>query len=141
MDNNQKGTCPHCSALMVEYTFTFNSGLATFLSALYEAKEPVRTDELGLTYSQRTNSQKLRYWGLAEQVKTGTAAKKGGVWKITRLGIDFVEGRVRIPRKVTMYRNTFRRYADETDTVSFNESHAGYNVHIDYAIQAAQQVA
>ena len=53
----QPERCPHCGKIMATYTFTFNKGLAIFLLKLFEAGKPVKTDELGLSYSQRTNSQ------------------------------------------------------------------------------------
>lgn len=66
---NDAGVCPQCGARRAaEYRFSFNRGNAVFLGKLFDAGGPARTDDLDLTYAQRTNSQKRRYWGLAEPV-------------------------------------------------------------------------
>lgn len=44
---------------------------------------------------------KLRYWGLIERAE----GKKQGQWRITPLGIDFVEGRARLPESVIVKNN------------------------------------
>lgn len=134
----KKVVCEHCGSKAVEYTFSFNKGLATFLVRLYEEGKPARTDTLGLTYSQRTNSQKLRYWGLAAPVVNEEAKKKAGWWEITDRGKAFVEGKMRIRRKVVMCRNQFVRY--EGSLIGIDEVFDGYLYRQDYKDQAAQQI-
>jgi hypothetical protein len=104
--------CEHCGAKLVEYKFGFNKGLAVFLIALYRKKVPCRTDDLGLDYSVRTNSQKLRYWGLARPFNNKNAAigHRRGWWHITGKGILFVEGRERIQKFAVMLRNELQRF-------------------------------
>jgi len=115
---------------MVEYRFSFNKGIAAVLGKLCRAGGPVELRTLNLTSSEWTNAQKVRYWGLAESVKH-EGDRKGGWWKITAKGKDFVEGRIKIQRMVVMYRNQFVRYCG--DETSFSEIHPGYMYRPDYS--------
>lgn len=125
-------TCPDCGAKMVEYTFSFNVGLATFLIQLYRAHRAIPTHELDLEYSQRTNSQKLRYWGLAK-------SESRGVWQITFDGKSFVESQTLIHERVVMYRNEFVRF--EGDLIRIGDVVRGYQTYADFVkqIQAKNQ--
>ena len=129
--------CEHCGHKSVEYRFSFNNGLATFLSQLYKYRRPCKTDDLGLTYAQRTNSQKLRYWGLARSVYDDYGKLKRGVWQITQRGIDFVEHRIKIHKYVIMMNNKFVRY--EGEEVFFNDVSEGYKYRRDYEKQSEIQ--
>ncbi len=130
--------CPHCGAKMVEYTFLFNKALAVFLRRLYEAGGPVKTNDLGLTYSQRTNSQKLRYWDLAVPHVNEESKRKAGWWVITDAGRAFVRGEARIHRKVVMYRNERVRY--EGEQIYIHDVIDGYEYRADYQEQARSQL-
>lgn len=137
---NRSSICQHCGAKMVEYKFSFNKGMAQFLLKLYDAQGPAKTDELGLTYSQRTNSQKLRYWGLAEPVTdTAEQRKKSGWWKITAAGYLFVNGEISIQKFAVMYRNVFRRY--EGGEIYFKDVYEGYQNRAEFKEQARAQLA
>lgn len=130
--------CEHCCAKMVEYTFSFNKGLAVFLGKLFDAQGPVKTDNLGLTYAQRTNSQKLRYWGLAEPYVNEESTIKRGWWQITYTGKLFVLGQTTIKKQVVMYRNKVIRY--EGVDLFFDKVSDGYKYHEDYAKQVRSQI-
>lgn len=130
--------CSECGAKIVEYKFSFNKGLAAFLGRLFDQGGPVRTDDLNLTYSQRTNSQKLRYWGLAEPVITEATIRKRGVWKITDKGIEFVIGNITIPKFAVTMRNKVLRL--EGAPLSFTTVSDGYKYRADYAEQARKQL-
>lgn len=132
------GICNECGAKKVEYRFGFNKGLAIFLARLYEKKGPARTDDLGLTYSQRTNSQKIRYWGLAKPYITEDTVQKRGWWVITQKGIDFITGKLLIPKYVVMYRNEVIR--EERPMIGFKDVSDGYKYHQDYADMAKSQL-
>lgn len=133
------GICTECGAKKVEYRFGFNKGLAIFLVKLYERGEPAKTDDLGLTYSQRTNSQKIRYWGLARPYITEDTVQKRGWWVITKKGIDFITGKLLIPKYVVMYRNNVVR--EERPMITFKEASDGYLYRQDYANQAKAQLS
>lgn len=130
--------CHECGAKLVEYRFTFNRGLAVFLSRLFNADRPTRTDDLGLTYAQRTNSQKLRYWNLAEPVVNPTTERRRGWWQITEKGKQFVRGAIKIPRHAITKRNVVQRL--EGEEIAFSEFAEGYEVRGDYADQAREQL-
>ena len=133
-----EGICPHCNAKMVEYKFGFNKGLGIFLGKLFDSGKPEKTDNLGLTYAQRTNSQKLRYWDLAVPFITEETSRKRGWWRITQKGIDFVLGKTLIHKHVIMYRNEIIRF--EGDLISFSDVTDGYLYRADYAEMASDQI-
>jgi hypothetical protein len=131
--------CECCGAKLVEYRFTFNHGLAVFLRRLFNTGgKPARTDDLGLTYAQRTNSQKLRYWGLAEPVISPDTARRRGWWQITEKGRQFVLGAITIPRHAITKRNVVQRL--EGDAITFAKVCEGYELRGDYADQAREQL-
>jgi hypothetical protein len=104
-------TCPTCGAKTVEYHHTLNAPLAQGLFRLAQADGPINLKYLGLSRNQWDNFQKLRYWSLAEQVAVDGKRKKG-VWAITALGRNFVDGTARLPKRVWTYRGEFVRFED-----------------------------
>jgi hypothetical protein len=137
MNKKEPLICPLCGAKHVEYRFGFNKGLAAFLTKLYIANRPVKTDSLGLTYAQRTNSQKLRYWGLAVPYKNEESVVKRGWWVITQLGIDFVTGKAKIPKYAVTRSNEVIRM--EGEEISFTSVLDGYDYYQDYVEQIKNQ--
>ncbi len=134
----EKGICPHCGAKSVDYTFSFNTGLATFLGKLFDAGGTARTNDLNLTYSQRTNSQKLRYWALAVPYRNEEGHRKAGWWRITNHGKRFLIGFIRIPSKVVVRRNAIVAFTGQN--ILFSEVAAGYLCRHDYVEQARRQL-
>jgi hypothetical protein len=130
--------CDHCGAKKIEYTFSFNTGLATFLGKLYDVNAPAKTDTLGLTYSQRTNSQKLRYWGLAVPAMNEESKAKKGWWMITEKGKAFVRGEISIQKSAITYRNEVLRF--EGEHIMFSDVSEGYKYHDYYANQVKEQL-
>jgi hypothetical protein len=130
--------CPCCGAKVVTYSHCFSRALATFLLALYRAGGPAKTDDLGLTYAQRTNSQKLRYWGLARPVLNADSKAKRGLWEITDKGREFVEGKATIPRRAHVQRNMVIRI--DGDPLAFAEVSDGYQFRAEFAAQAREQL-
>ena len=57
--------------------------------------------EIGLDKSEYGNFAKLQYWGLAEKCDN---KERGGKWRVTENGWQFLEGRLAIPHGVTVYR-------------------------------------
>lgn len=132
------GVCPCCGAKVVTYRHSFGKHLAAFLLALYRAGGPAKTDDLGLTYAQRTNSQKLRYWGLARQVLNEQSKVKRGLWEITEKGREFVEGKITIQRHAHVSRNSVLRI--DGDPIAFAEVSDGYQFRAEFAAQAREQL-
>jgi hypothetical protein len=63
---------------------------------------------------------KLVHWGLLEakdDEKRKDGSRRVGFYKITQLGIDFVEGRVRVPRYVYIYAQKRVGVSDKTTSV------------------------
>lgn len=73
--------------------------LAKFAGA---GRGPVEIAAAPLSYSERCNLQKLRYWGLLRH--RGEPGGKGGLWEITDSGYAFLSGEVRLPRFVWTFR-------------------------------------
>ncbi len=128
--------CPTCGHLLVEYSFNFNKGLASVLIKLYEAGGPIEIAKLHLTNSQYSNYPKLAYWDVAAK-HTIDEDTKGGVWKITQRGIDFIAGHLSMRRKVVMKNGEFIRF--DGDSMMFNEIVAGYDYKPYYRDQVREQ--
>lgn len=63
----------------------------------------------GLTPSYITRSRtfpKLRHWGLIE-------AGERGEWRPTQRGVDFLEGRITVPKRVYVFNNEKRDESEE----------------------------
>jgi len=104
--------CQHCDAKIVEYKHNLTPGLVSGLIELSKAGGgPINLKELGLTRNQWDNFQKMRYWGLVSKV----GGDRTGVWEITSLGRDFVEGRTSCKKSVWTYRGATVR-TDGKDT-------------------------
>ena len=128
-----KKHCPYCDAPMVEYPHVLSKGLARCLYRLAQAGGgPIHLDELKLTYNQRCNFQKLRYWDLVE--KSDPENPKGGRWNLTPLGWQFVKGEIEISRKVWSYRAKFSRF--EGPTIRIQDVADGWKYRPDYAGEA-----
>lgn len=122
--------CPHCGAKMVEYKHGLSKGI---LRGLYKLAArgggPVNLNDLGLTYNQQSNFQKLRYWGLVEKVDP--LSEKGGDWKITASGIAFMKCEQAQPKYAWSYRGDAVRHS--TETVMFDEVTEGYKYRPEWA--------
>lgn len=129
-----KKTCPHCHASMVEYRHGLSRALIEGLVRLYRHRKPVNLSVLELTRNQWDNFQKLRYWDLVARYTDKEGIRKGGVWTITSKGIEFVLGRIKIPKSVWTYRGERVRYVG--DEVLIFQVHEGYRYMADYAEEA-----
>jgi len=95
--------CPYCGAKMVEYRHTLNVGLCVGLKRLGMAGGRAHLKDLRLTYSQRCNFQKLRYWGLVENVLANDRIRSG-VWALTPFGERFLTNSLPCPMIIVTYR-------------------------------------
>jgi hypothetical protein len=103
--------CETCGAKVVEYKHGLSKGLVRVLYLIAQAGLPGSTismSEVKLTYSQRCNSQKLRYWYLIEKVHDELS--KGGDWRITQRGSDFLQGKISLPQYVWTFHGEQVRY-------------------------------
>jgi len=113
--------CETCGAKVVEYRHRFNRSLAKCLGELYLADGEAHLNDLSLTFSEKNNFQKLRYWFVVEMVPNEDGRFHSGVWRLTPRGRDFVEGRTDVPEAVWTYRAQPVRY--EGRAVSFVSAH------------------
>lgn len=127
--------CPACGAKTVEYRHRLGRALATGLVRLAESGGgPVNLKDLDLTRNQWDNFQKLRYFGLAEQVHREDGTRVAGVWQITAKGRSFLDGDQRMAEYIWTYRGTAVR--SEGNPVGIGDLAAGYEQREDYAASA-----
>lgn len=134
-DKKQK-RCEACNAKIVNYSHKLNAGLVTALKKMYDHSDTmVHLGRLDLTYNQRCNFPKLKYWGLVQQ------GKLSGYWYLTKTGGEFVEGHIGVPSHMVTYRNEVVGAAP--DPVFFRDLYpytapqiVGYDKREDYANNA-----
>lgn len=114
-DHREEELCDHCGAKVVEYKHGLSKGLVASLVTFAQRGDAMKLAEAGLTYPQRCNFQKLRYWELVEKV--GDPAGKGGTWRLTEQGKKFLSGAVGLPHQVWTYRGRVRRYEGAEVTI------------------------
>jgi hypothetical protein len=100
-DSENNKICECCGAKVVTYTHRINKGLTIAMKRLYDAGRTAHLESLPLTTSQRSNFQKLKYWGLVKQ-----SSERSGVWVLTDRGTNFVEGRTAELSHAASYRAT-----------------------------------
>lgn len=116
--NLSKGVCETCGAKLVEYKHGLSKGLCRSLIQVAVAFKDTKAHEIkdmGLDYNHRCNFQKLRYWRLVEKV--GEQTGKGGLWRITETGKEFIQGKISLPKFVWTYRGKVERYDGEHITI------------------------
>lgn len=125
--------CPCCASKLVRYRHSLNVALLTGLRALADAGGEQNLKELGLTRNQWDNFQKLRYWGLVEQVEVDGIHKRG-VWRMTRRGYDWLAGDLKLPKTAITFRG--KTVAMDGDRVSPDDICELYDKREDYARDA-----
>lgn len=100
-DSENNKICECCGAKVVTYTHRINKGLTIAMKRMYDAGCTAHLESLPLTTSQRSNFQKLKYWGLVRQ-----SSEQSGVWMLTNKGISFVEGKTAELSHAASYRAT-----------------------------------
>jgi hypothetical protein len=112
-----KGTyCPCCDKFGKVYVRPFNSGMARTLVWLYQNARGFVHLPSTAPKSILTDNQvgKLAFWYMAEnEVNEDTKKKRSGVWRITSVGIDFVEGNKTVPSHVVEYNHEVWHYSDD----------------------------
>lgn len=125
--------CECCGAKLVEYKHSLSKGLARcFYRIIQAGPGEHELSELGMTYSQRSNFSKLKYWGLV--AKIGDPSGKGGKWIVTNKGWNFAYGEIEVPKTVWTFRDAVQRF--EGDNVSIETITGGYKYRPEYAADA-----
>lgn len=107
--------CPHCNGKMVIYVHSMSELIARALDKFTVKSEGSSCGLIGagLTFSERTNFQKLRYWDLVGK------GDKSGEWRTTDRGIQFLNGEIMVPEKAMTFRGSRTSY--DGCNVSINE--------------------
>lgn len=119
--------CPLCDEKMSAYWHNLNKFLVDALLKLYLAGGFAHLRDLDLTVSQTLNFQKLHYFGLA--ISNGS-----GEYTIEDRGVDFLLGRIKIPKKILTFRNEVIKKSDEL--VGVKEINADFEYPSDYSSQS-----
>jgi len=94
--------CHACGAKTVTYNHRFNNNLFVALHFIGKIRKKffrARDLDKKLTFNQRTNFQKLKYWNLITQIE------EKEIWCLTPFGRSFLKGEEMINKKVSVYRN------------------------------------
>ena len=105
--------CPHCDALMMQYKHNLNPPLVEGLREIYNHQGVfLNVKLLDIDWVARANFTKLRFWGLIIPHMRGDVPVDGE-WKITKEGIAFVEGKIKVHKSIWYYRNKFVKFDGE----------------------------
>ena len=102
--------CPQCGSTLKKrresVTPLILDNLVKMREAVFRKGENniMPSKELDLTKSQYNNFQKLRYHALIAKVINNNIWEEGH-WLITHRGAEFLNGRMRIPKSVWIYKN------------------------------------
>jgi hypothetical protein len=118
--------CPECGASLKKFWHRLTPGL---VRALYKFARGIgqhgrnelnpsteMPEGLRLTFNERSNFTKLRFFALVAKVRTN-GQHTAGKWLLTKRGSDFLHGRMAIPKRVQTYRNEVIAHDPETITV------------------------
>lgn len=107
--------CPCCGQDVVLRERHLYSGQMKSLIALYKAGDGYHhVSKLDPPPAGGGDFAKLRFWELIEQkINSDTRKRTSGMWRITEKGINFVEGKIRIPRSCHIFNKKVREWHDE----------------------------
>jgi len=112
--------CPTCDRWGRIYGRSINRTMANSLMWLSLAptdnEDWVDIPSIAPRWLVRSNQlPTLKWWGLVERRPNGKDSKNkhSGMWRITQLGIDFVYGKVSIPKKVFTYNDVVQSVSPE----------------------------
>jgi hypothetical protein len=97
----REGSCECCGRFAKVYKRRINSTMARQLIALYNlggTEKYIHTSDL-VVRCGTGDFAKARFWGLiyqSEEIPVD-GAKMNGKWRLTKLGVDFVEGKLLVP--------------------------------------------
>ena len=116
-NDKEKECCPNCGASMKIWKHTLSSGLVDLLRVFARAVVDKKCNDVHLqndtrmTNNQYNNFQKLRYFGLVAK------GDKSGHWVITKNGIEFLNGRLRVHKYIKTFRNRISERSEELVTI------------------------
>lgn len=113
-------TCPCCDQMVKLYKRRINKSMATDLIRLHQYGKGgyMHVEDFVAPRSTREVS-KLKLWDLVETMPNDNPDKKStGMYRITKKGEDFVEGKVMVRTYVQMYNNKFYGFDGGMVTIS-----------------------
>ena len=128
--NNVK-ICPHCGRKIADYKHTLNKTLIAALAKLNAMGGRGTLKKLKLSNTRFSNFQKLRYFGLICHTKIKYE------WQITKLGVEFLQGRKAISHFVITRNAIVIRKSIEKDFITDVKECVTYK--IEWQEQARQQ--
>lgn len=103
---DQGTECPACGQHVQRYRRKLDSGMARVLIQMYQRqKAPDRWVHIPSLGTPGGDPIKNRHWGLIEKRDEvrDDGSPRAGWWRLTDLGIRFVEGQVRIAKYAYLY--------------------------------------
>lgn len=121
-ENWEKGVdCPCCGQLVKRYQYPINSSIATTLISMFQLHYAghnwvhVNTQIRPTSGGYFSLAQK---WGLIVGDKNDDSKKRvSGRWALTQKGIDFVTGKILVPKYVYSYDKRTLDFSDEHITI------------------------
>lgn len=120
--------CPCCKRKARVSPLKVHSTLAEMLCKLYRAS--IRINGVADSYvhltqfpASKTTSGRdfsiVHHWGIAEPMKASPDENKrsSGMWRLTQKGVEFVNGRLAIPRNAFVFDNRVVDYSQENVTI------------------------
>lgn len=112
-----KTKCPCCARPMKAYGYNLDFMMVDIAMRIYQhcvrSKTPYFSPKELFAGSVReyTQFQKLQYFGIIKREKNGHG------WKLTWTGYKFLKGKIKLPKKVWVFRNTVVLKEDELISV------------------------
>jgi hypothetical protein len=126
--------CPCCDQLVKHYPRSIHSSMAlTLILVARRSKGFVHVarllasldlkPELMAAIAGGGDFSKLRFWNLIEAQPGDRAdgSNRNGFWRVTPLGVDFVNGRVKVPRTVWLFDNQAIGFEDVSDVIGIRD--------------------
>jgi hypothetical protein len=104
--------CPNCGSKMMQYKHSLNKQLVDIVTKLYY--KPGKLSDLNITHVQINNAQKLRYWGLIEQIIGETDE-----WRVSWAGELFIRGKLHMRKTAITFHGKVTGH--EGDAVTFQQ--------------------
>lgn len=126
--------CPCCDQLVKHYPRSIHSSMAlTLILVTRRTRDFVHVarllasagfkPELVAATAGGGDFSKLRFWNMVE-AQTGLrvdGSNRNGFWRVTPLGVDFVNDRIKVPRRVVLFDNRFLRFEDLNDLIGIRD--------------------
>lgn len=109
--------CPCCGQFVKEYTRKLNSSMARVLILIYQSGKldffHIENYLKSLNKGDlRADFHKLRYWGLLKKKieNREDGSTRNGFYKISPMGIMFVEGKTTVHENILIFNNEFKGF-------------------------------